>query len=1291
MNSNPEEGIRVQRETMTDPGSLMPEVLIGPLKELIGGVQQDAGADSTHEDVRLYLLQNKKGDHVFHKYKFGRLVRSCLEEAVGGTAIQEICRTTAGSAMGSPGSANTLAQTVATKVRHSSEYVAFEKNLDKCVRAAAFSLTSESHRDMGGAGSSWTHPSTHIDCSFLSDSEDGEEQFAFLNLEELHQVAKDLEPKQPLMVRRKAFHALSTVMASDMSSGESWSFVRLALHSALSDPDSELREQGLHLHARIFTGASPIICKEIYISLALQLHNEACLLPRLSSPGGELNLTNPRLQFYLRKMRLLNEFQKHLPSFWLRAPAVLMEEVIEHTLELLCVSSASSDVGTIQPLLFLALLDSRAFWFQLWTHSFHSRQVLLGFLRTRFSSLVGSAVGHCLNYYKALQAGHRRRTRARDILSLRDQQLVLFTHSLSLLQSLLLYKHGRDMFPLPAVGRDVPMSMSDIVTLWVRILITASGSRETKMLGTQEFLFDVLRTLCERRTNGGASLLPAATLPILLSPLLMALRHPVEAWNFERLRYIGDLLSCLSDFTCGLSLLLHTKDGPCPAKVVVEFSMKALSAHRLFSRLPSFCTMSCTALLDPFLAMCGRLSGSDTGLKFLESQKYPACLSKTWREVSGWLERHLNSVPRDASWHKHLELISRMEEIILQSLLSLAGTPRGLLLLQQSGALNAAVCRTFSRHASALPQCESDWFSGNDIIARLSSCSPGIASLSKAGYVSSLVAELWMSLEFNMETTTQIPPRLPAMEPVHQCCLRPFLELVTLLSSSDVVVELLTGHNVPKRAHCARTDVPASLSDLIDCLVLLDSDEKLGALLGYESAHSLGLRLVSAAIFSLDSLLLLETEFSLSTIVLRIQAESMLQGYHSLTAGRTLDAPTLDRNRLLVQLGSLGGPGERHLPPRSLSIGDNLFPWPLFEAYPVPAAYAPIMDPCLLMQPECELLSFMQRMEKGKHNCIIQCKELFSKVLTESPSSLTPPVLMDFLEHLLPCLVEDPAQEVFRSPDYTVTHDQLTVTPLSPVQELGVKMVTRYGQRIGLLKNPVKAEHDLTLLHQRAHALLSLQRRPLGVDAQPTSDVIQYKHDWFVSTVFLMAGGNMDRSWHLLCALAPLLATALLWPFRLHASVHLPESVALSGLHPLLTCTGHLVESLVTSELPLLTSAFRMSGCSPAQLCQSWLYQCFWGWLDLAEVCRYIALCVALGADHQVYICIAALRHLQPHVLHHCHEQDLSPFLREEPLRGFRVAEQLDYLKRLHKVHHRSVLRDIYVMLGLKRFYSEDC
>uniref|UniRef100_A0A8C4R2D7 Uncharacterized protein n=1 Tax=Eptatretus burgeri TaxID=7764 RepID=A0A8C4R2D7_EPTBU len=683
----------------------------------------------------------------------------------------------------------------------------------------------------------------------------------------------------------------------------------------------------------------------------------------------------------------------------------------------------------------------------------------------------------------------------------------------------MLYKHGRDMFPLAAIGRDAPVSVSDIVTLWVRILITASGSRETKMLGTQEFLFDMLRTLCKRRTNGGASLLPVATLPILLSPLLMALRHPMEAWSFERLHYIGDLLSCLANFNCGLSLLMHVpKDGPCPAKLVVEFSMKALSAHRLFSRLPSFCTMSCTALLDPFLAVCRCLAGSPTGLKFLELQKYPVCLSKTWREVSGWLERHLKSVARDVFWHKHLELISRMEEIVLQSLLSLAGTPCGLLLLQQSGALNAAVCRTFSRHTSAL---------------------------------------------------------------------HPFLELVTLLSSSDVVVELLVGHNVPKRPHCTQTDVPASLPDLIGCLVLLDSDEKLGALLGYESAHSLGLRLVGAAVFSLDSLLLFETEFSLSTIVLKIQAESMLKGI--------LDAPTLDRNRLLVQLGSLGGPGERHLPPHSLCTGDNLFPWPLFEAYPVPTAYAPIIDPCLLMQPECELLSFMQGMEKGNHDCIIQCKELFIKVLTESPSSLTPPVLMDFLEHLLPCLVEDATQEIIQCPNYTVIHDRLTVKPLSPVQELGVKMVTRYGQRIGLLKDSVKAEHDLTLLHQRAHALLSLQRHPIGMDAQPTSDLLQYKHDWFVSTMFLMAGGNMDRSWHLLCALAPLLATALLWPFRLHAAVHLPEPVAFSGLHPLLTCTGHLVESLVMSELPLLSSAFRMAGCSPAQLCQSWLYQLFLG------------------------------------------------------------------------------------------------
>ena len=45
--------------------------------------------------------------------------------------------------------------------------------------------------------------------------------------------------------------------------------------------------------------------------------------------------------------------------------------------------------------------------------------------------------------------------------------------------------------------------------------------------------------------------------------------------------------------------------------------------------------------------------------------------------------------------------------------------------------------------------------------------------------------------------------------------------------------------------------------------------------------------------------------------------------------------------------------------------------------------------------------------------------------------------------------------------------------------------------------------------------------------------------DWFVSSIFLIMGGKIDRSWSFLSSFAPLLSSGYLWSARLHASVSL--------------------------------------------------------------------------------------------------------------------------------------------------------
>lgn len=63
-------------------------------------------------------------------------------------------------------------------------------------------------------------------------------------------------------------------------------------------------------------------------------------------------------------------------------------------------------------------------------------------------------------------------------------------------------------------------------------------------------------------------------------------------------------------------------------------------------------------------------------------------------------------------------------------------------------------------------------------------------------------------------------------------------------------------------------------------------------------------------------------------------------------------------------------------------------------------------------------------------------------------------------------------------------------------------------------------------------------------------------------------------------------------------------------------------------------------------MCLHWLAQCFWNYLDWTEICHYLSTCVLMGADYQVYACVAVFRHLQPEILQQTQAQELQLFLK---------------------------------------------
>ncbi len=66
-----------------------------------------------------------------------------------------------------------------------------------------------------------------------------------------------------------------------------------------------------------------------------------------------------------------------------------------------------------------------------------------------------------------------------------------------------------------------------------------------------------------------------------------------------------------------------------------------------------------------------------------------------------------------------------------------------------------------------------------------------------------------------------------------------------------------------------------------------------------------------------------------------------------------------------------------------------------------------------------------------------------------------------------------------------------------------------------------------------------------------------------------------------------------------------------------------------------------------------------------------------MGIDYQVYFCLAVLKHLQRDIFLHTHRKDLTVFLKEEPVRDFKVAPYIDFMMNLEKKYRTVILPDV--------------
>ncbi|KAL4676515.1 hypothetical protein H8959_010660, partial [Pygathrix nigripes] len=395
----------------------------------------------------------------------------------------------------------------------------------------------------------------------------------------LQLILDQLDPGQPKEVRYEALQTLCSAPPSDVLNCENWTTLCEKLTVSLSDPDPVFSDRILKFCAQRFSLSPLHMTKEVYTSLAKYL--ESYFLSRenhIPTLSAGVDITNPDMTRLLKKVRLLNEYQKEAPSFWIRHPEKYMEEIVESTLSLLTVKHDQSHVVSqkiLDPIYFFALVDTKAVWFKKWMHAHYSRTTVLRLLEKKYKSLITTAIQQCVQYFELCKTrkaeetlGHSKHCRKKQKTFYylgQELQYIYFIHSLCLLGRLLIYKQGRKLFPIKLKNKKGLVSLVDLLVLFIQLIYySPSCPKMTSATLSENYspasmVTEVLWILCDQKECAVECLYNNIVIETLLQPIHNLMKGTEASPNCSEtaLIHIAGILARIASVEEGLILLLY--------------------------------------------------------------------------------------------------------------------------------------------------------------------------------------------------------------------------------------------------------------------------------------------------------------------------------------------------------------------------------------------------------------------------------------------------------------------------------------------------------------------------------------------------------------------------------------------------------------------------------------------------------------------------------------------------------------------------------------------------------------
>ncbi|KAL2716528.1 protein broad-minded-like [Vespula squamosa] len=471
-----------------------------------------------------------------------------------------------------------------------------------------------------------------------------------------------------------------------------------------------------------------------------------------------------------------------------------------------------------------------------------------------------------------------------------------------------------------------------------------------------------------------------------------------------------------------------------------------------------------------------------------------------------------------------------------------------------------------------------------------------------------------------------------------------FLHIIALFSLNfKCFTAFITSAN--EFGNNGENEIPYNLTELMQCSIKFDS-----------VYHYLGLLSLNTIIWNLDIYIYLIEKLNFQNELLNLQNYCIFdfQIDGEVREEYIIDESSLLRHKILSNSYYI-----KHKYPNKVSLNEyedtnNTFEpeeYELFSTLPPPNITTELLHE-IISDSILEDILYENKSGLLDTSWISQIRNAY----IDSRTSIKNAVLTTLLDQMWQAIPTAEWADYFEWPENFVYNADFFFS-----EELhGIDLVLQYAELNGLLQDS-KSKREIFKQFLQASSIFIKYQKPNKFEG----------FDWFLSTVFCICEGDMDKCKIFIKKLICFPCILFIWPI-------LGKTIDKSNNEE---CSTQLIfaqclESIIQSEMPNVAYALKNTcGIDWWMLCTTILTQNFWGILSWQEIKHFFAISILYSPDYIVYYCASLIYHCRTTFIQDITNGKMWP--EYMVLRDYRCHDYIIFMDKLAKRYGNKILPTI--------------